>query len=198
MMQTSKLNPIIHASFIRYLSVCLSGLCSTHESTATWLKLSARSAFSDGLLASVTIRYELYRVQSYHVVTDALPAEPYHRVPVAFTVLAGCQQSAELPSLEMLDICKLNARGSNLMRNQVCITTDPVPITAFLPYQLRRASGLDGTNLNQRQHDSWVEHNPAVCLSVCRSVNRQMHSYLTYRINLSILYVKMEKIISFK
>ena len=33
------------------------GLCSTHELTATWFKLSA---FSDGLLASVTIRYELY------------------------------------------------------------------------------------------------------------------------------------------
>ena len=33
------------------------GLYSTHESTATWFKLSA---FSDGLLASVTIRYELY------------------------------------------------------------------------------------------------------------------------------------------
>ena len=69
-------------------------------------------------------------------------------------VLAGCQQSAELPSLEMLDIRKLNARGSNLMRYQVCITTDPVPTTAFQPYQLRRASGLDGSNLNQRQHDS--------------------------------------------
>ena len=61
----------------------------------------------------------------------------------------------------MLDIRKLNARGSNLMRYQVCITTDPVPATAFLPYQLWRASGLDGSNLNQRQHDSWVEHNPA-------------------------------------
>ena len=48
------------------------------------------------------------------------------------------------------------------MRYQVCITTDPVPTTAFQPYQLRRASGLDGSNLNQRQHDSWVEHNPAV------------------------------------
>ena len=58
------------------------------------------------------------------------------------------------PSLEMLDIRKLNARGSNLMRYQVCITTDPVPTTAFQPYQLRRASGLDGSNLNQRQHDS--------------------------------------------
>ena len=86
-----------------------------------------------------------------------------HRVPAALTVLAGCQQSAELPSLEMLDIRKLNARGSNLVRYQVCITTDPVPTTAFLPYQLRRASGLDGSNLNQRHHDSWVEHNPA-CL----------------------------------
>ena len=100
-------------------------------------------------------------VQSYHVVTDSLPAEPYHRVPEALTVLAGCQQSAELPSLEMLDTRKLNARGSNLMRYQVCITTDPVPTIAFLPYQLRRTSGLDGSNLNQRQHDSWVEHNPA-------------------------------------
>ena len=71
-------------------------------------------------------------------------------------VLAGCQQSAELPSLEMLDIRKLNAWGSNLMRYQVCITTDPVPTTAFLPYwyQLRRASGLDGSNLNQQQLDS--------------------------------------------
>ena len=85
---------------------------------------------------------------------NALPAEPYHRVTPAFTVLAGCQQSAELPCLEMLDIRKLNARGSNLMRYQVCITTDPVPTTAFQPYQLRRASGLDGSNLNQRQHDS--------------------------------------------
>ena len=65
-----------------------------------------------------------------------------------------------LASLEMLDICKLNARGSNLMPYQVCITTDPVPTTTFLPYQLRRASGLDGSNLNQRQHDSRVEHNP--------------------------------------
>ena len=78
----------------------------------------------------------------------------YHRVPAAFTVLAGCQQSAELPSLEMLDIRKLNARGSNLMRYQVCISTDPVLTTAFQPYQLRRASGLGGSNLNQRQHDS--------------------------------------------
>ena len=94
-------------------------------------------------------------------ITDALPVEPYHRVPEAFTVLAGCQQSAELPSLEMLDIRKLKARGSNLMRYQVCITTDTVPTTAFLPYQLRRASGLDGNNVNQRQQDSWVEHNPA-------------------------------------
>ena len=39
----------------------------------------------------------------------------------------------------MLDIRKLNARGSNLMRYQVCITTDPAPTTAFPPYQLRRA-----------------------------------------------------------
>ena len=62
----------------------------------------------------------------------------------------------------MLDIRKLNARGSNLMRYQVCITTDPVPTTAFQPYQLRRASGMDGSNLNQRQHDSWVEHNPGL------------------------------------
>ena len=46
------------------------------------------------------------------------------------------------------------------MRYQVCITTDPVPTTAFLPYRLRRASGLDGSNLNQLQHESWVEHNP--------------------------------------
>ena len=83
----------------------------------------------------------------------ALPAEPYHRVQAALTALAGCQQSAELPSLEMLDIRKLNARGSNLVRYQVCITTDPVPTTAFLPYQLRRPSGLDGSNLNKRQHD---------------------------------------------
>ena len=44
----------------------------------------------------------------------------------------------------MLDIRKLNARGSNLIRYQVCITTDPVPTTAFQPYQLRRASGLTG------------------------------------------------------
>ena len=44
------------------------GLCSTHESTATWFKLSA---ISDRLLASVTIRYEIIpRVQSYHVVTE--------------------------------------------------------------------------------------------------------------------------------
>ena len=83
-----------------------------------------------------------------------LPAELYYRVPAAFTVLADCQQSAELPSLEMLNIRKLNGRGSNLMRYQVCITTDPVPTTAFQPYQLRRASGLDGSNLIQRQHDS--------------------------------------------
>ena len=54
----------------------------------------------------------------------------------------------------MLDIRKLNALGSNLVRYQVCITTDPVPTTAFQPYQLRKASGLDGSNLNQRQHDS--------------------------------------------
>ena len=60
----------------------------------------------------------------------------------------------------MLDIRKLNARGSNFKRYKVCITTDPVPTTAFLTYQLRRTSGLDGSNLNQRQHDSWVEHNP--------------------------------------
>ena len=65
------------------------------------------------------------------------------------------------PLLEMLDILKLNARCSNLMRYQVCIPTDPVPTTVFQLYQLRRASGLDGSNLNQRQHDSWVEHNPA-------------------------------------
>ena len=31
---------------------------------------------------------------------------------------------SSLPSLEMLDICKLNVCGSNLMRYQVCITTD--------------------------------------------------------------------------
>ena len=44
----------------------------------------------------------------------------------------------------MLDIRKLSARGSNLMRYQVCITTDPVPTTAFQPYQLRRLAGWMG------------------------------------------------------
>ena len=52
------------------------------------------------------------------------------------------------------------------MRYKVCITTDPVPTAAFQPYQLRRAGGLDGSNLNQRQHDSWVEHNPASSPSI--------------------------------
>ena len=42
--------------------------------------------------------------------TNALPTELTGR----FTILAGCHQSAELPSLEILDIRELNAWGSNL------------------------------------------------------------------------------------
>ena len=36
----------------------------------------------------------------------------------------------------MLDIRKLNARGSNLMRYQVCITTDPASTTAYTSYRI--------------------------------------------------------------
>ena len=80
----------------------------------------------------------------------------------------------------MLDIRKLNARGSNLVRYQACITTDPVPTTTFLPYQLRRASGLDGSNLNRRQHYSWVEHNPGRNRNMSQPVNSHINLHLIY------------------
>ena len=56
-----------------------------------------------------TVRYHrvriIPRVQSYLIVRERAAVKT---VPAAFTVLAGCQQSAELPSLEMLDIGELN------------------------------------------------------------------------------------------